>query len=109
MTNTILVSHTVGITVTAGNTVTLNGVLWYSKTINYGGEGTITVTNEYTGTPAFATDGYHLTSASAAIDKGVNAGVDDDIDGQSRPQGGGYDLGADELPIVYLPLVLRTP
>jgi hypothetical protein len=67
MTNTILVSHTVGITVTAGNTATLNGVLWYSNTINYGGEGTITVTNAYTGDPAFGVDGYHLTIVSEAI------------------------------------------
>ena len=109
MTNTILVSHTVGITVTAGNTVTLNGVLWYSNTRNYGGPGTVAVTHEVTGNPAFAADGYHLTSVSAAIDKGVNAGVDDDIDGHARPQGGGYDLGADELLTLYLPLVLRNP
>jgi parallel beta-helix repeat protein len=40
LTNTILVSHTVGITVTAGNTAILNGVLWYSNTINYGGRDT---------------------------------------------------------------------
>jgi uncharacterized repeat protein (TIGR01451 family) len=96
MTNTILVSHTVGITCTAGNTVTLNGVLWYSNTINYNGECTITVTNEYTGNPAFVADGYHLAASSEAIDKGVNAGVDDDIDGDPRPAGTGYDIGADE-------------
>jgi len=108
LTNTILVSHTVGITVTAGNTATLNGVLWYSNTINYGGEGYITVTNEYTGNPAFAADGYHLTCASAAIDRGVNAGVDDDIDGDPRPLGGGYDLGADEINCIYLPIILKN-
>jgi hypothetical protein len=34
LTNTILVSHTVGITCTPGNTAILNGVLWYSNTIN---------------------------------------------------------------------------
>jgi len=99
LTNTILVSHTVGITVTAGNTAILNGILWYSNTINYGGEGTITITNEYTGNPAFADDGYHLIASSEAIDKGVNAGVDDDVDGDPRPMGHGYDLGADELRI----------
>jgi len=100
MTNTILVSHSVGVTVATGNTATLNGVLWYSSTINYGGDGTIAVTNEYIGHPAFAADGYHLTAASAAIDKGVNAGVDHDIDGDPRPipASAGYDLGADEFP-----------
>jgi len=54
MTNTILVSHTVGITVTVGNTATLEGVLWYSNTINDGGEGTITVTMR---TPAIRPSG----------------------------------------------------
>ena len=38
-----------------------------------------TVTDEYTGDPAFAADGFHLTCASVAIDTGVNTGVDDDI------------------------------
>jgi uncharacterized repeat protein (TIGR01451 family) len=98
--NTILVSHTVGITVTAGNTVTLNGVLWHSNTTNTGGKGYITIANEYTGDPAPAADGYHLTIDSAAIDKGVNAGVYHDIDGEPRPQGSGYDLGADETGLV---------
>jgi uncharacterized repeat protein (TIGR01451 family) len=96
LTNTILVSHTVGITCAASNTVTLNSVLWYSNTVNTGGTGAITITNEYTGDPAFAADGYHLTASSEAIDKGVNAGVDDDIDSEPRPAGVGYDIGADE-------------
>jgi hypothetical protein len=109
LTNTIFADHSVGITVTAGNTATLNGVLWYSNTINYGGEGYISVTNEYTGDPAFAADGYHLTRASAAIDKAVDARVNDDIDSDPRPQGSGYDLGADEFVYrIYLPVILRN-
>jgi hypothetical protein len=106
LTNTILVSHTVGITVTAGNTATLNGVLWYSNTINYGGVGTITVTNEYTGDPAFAADGYHLTTSSAAIDRGVDTGVKTDIDGHPRPLSGGADIGADEVGQMLIPLYI---
>jgi uncharacterized repeat protein (TIGR01451 family) len=95
MTNTILVDHAVGITATKSNTVTLNGVLWYSNTTNYGGEGHFTVSNAHTGDPAFDGDGYHLTAASAAIDRGVNSGVDEDIDGDPRPTIL-FDLGADE-------------
>ncbi len=70
--------------------------------------GTITVTNEYTGTPAFAADGYHLTSASAAIDKGVDAGVTTDIDGDLRDST--PDLGADEFVYhnIYLPVILKN-
>jgi len=98
-TNTILANHTLGINVTVGNVVTLNGVLWYNNTPNYGGTGSISVTNEYTGTPAFVDPDawdYHISLTSQARDKGVPAGVDDDIDGEPRPQGNGYDIGADE-------------
>jgi len=103
MSNTILVNQAVGITVSAGNRAILNGVLWYGNSANTGGEGDITVTHEYTGHPAFAADGYHLAAASAAIDKGVDAGVTVDIDGDPRPLDGNCDgpavtdIGADEF------------
>jgi fibronectin-binding autotransporter adhesin len=108
-TNTIIVSHTVGITVATGNAATLNATLWHANTTNWGGTGTINHSNDHTGDPAFAADGYHLTPSSAAIDKGVDAGVTTDIDGDTRPWGAGYDIGADELRqrYIYLPLVLR--
>ena len=100
MVNTILVNHTVGISVTGGNTVMVNGVLWFSTpiTVSQATTATVTVQNQRQGNPAFAADGYHLTAGSAAIDAGVNAGVTTDIDGDPRPQGEGYDLGADEYP-----------
>lgn len=96
LTNTILVSQTVGITASTGSTATLDGVLWFGNGSNTGGAGTINVTNETAGNPAFAADGYHLTPASAALDKGVNTGVGDDVDGQPRPFGAAPDFGADE-------------
>jgi parallel beta-helix repeat protein len=109
MTNTIIASHTVGIAVTAGNAATLNATLWHANGTDTGGTGSISTLNDHTGDPAFAADGYHLTLSSAAIDKGVDAGVTTDIDGDTRPWGAGYDIGADELRqrYVYLPLVLR--
>jgi hypothetical protein len=112
MTNTVLVSHTVGITVTAGSTATLEGVIWFGNATNAGGAGTTTATNVSTDDPAFGPDGYHLTAGSAAIDKGVSAGVTTDIDGQ--PRFGVPDLGADEywapglLKHIYLPLITRN-
>lgn len=98
LTNTIIASHTVGISVTSGNTATLDGVLWYSNTDgNTGGDGTIDASNETTADPAFTADGYHITPASAAMDGGVDAGVTTDIDDHHRPYGSAPDLGADEV------------
>jgi len=52
------------------------------------------------GDPKFANAGaedFHLLSTSPAIDRGVTlAGVVDDKDGTSRPQGSAYDMGAYE-------------
>jgi hypothetical protein len=96
LTNTIVAVHTTaGITVSASSsTSTVNGVLWYNNGVNAGGSGTISVTNELTGNPNFAADGYHLQPGSKAIDAGVEAGVAEDIDGSPRNT---PDLGADEF------------
>ena len=40
--------------------------------------------------------GYHLLPGSLCIDAGTNAGVNDDVDGEARPCGEGFDMGADE-------------
>ncbi len=111
ITNTILVSHSVGISVSAASAATINGVLWFNTPVTVSQASTgVSVEHQYTGDPAFAIDGYHLTSSSAAIDKGVAAGVLKDIDGQPRPAQT-PDLGADEYwapgypKYVYLPIV----
>jgi hypothetical protein len=52
--------------------------------------------------------GYHIGPGSAAIDRGMDAGVMTDIDGDPRPIGSLPDIGADEARRwVYLPLLLR--
>ncbi len=112
MTNTILVSHTRGIYVAPGDAAILESTLWGNTNERDGAGTLITGTHNYGGDPRFAVDGYHLLSGSAAIDKGVNAEVTSDVDGDLRPQGGGYDLGADEFTTsnwryLYLPLILR--
>jgi hypothetical protein len=113
MTNTVLVSQAVGVTVSAGSVATVDGILWFGNGTNTSGAGSIPVSNPFTGDPAFAADGYHLTVGSAAIDQGVNAGVTTDMDGQ--PRLGVPDLGADEYwapgfpKYIYLPLIMRNP
>jgi hypothetical protein len=46
--------------------------------------------------PAGPADDYHLLSSSPAIDQADASSIADDLDGQSRPQGAGPDVGADE-------------
>ncbi len=111
MTNTLLISHTIGVFVTPGSSASLNGVLWYSTPLPF--SGSASVQHQYTGDPAFVGDGYHLGSSSAAIDQGLQAGVPADIDGQLR--NGPPDLGADEYwpngvsyPL-FLPVIRRGP
>jgi hypothetical protein len=118
MTNTIVATHTVGIIVTAGSTAALESTLWHGNATKWDGAGTIDHSNDHTGDPAFvAPDAgdYHISSSSAAVDAGVDAGVTDDMDGHTRPFDGDddgadeFDIGADEYVRwhIYLPLVLR--
>jgi parallel beta-helix repeat protein len=114
--NSIIVSQTVGVRVDPGsaqNISTLDGVLWYGNGSNT--TGTAFVFNETTGIPGFvdpAGTDYHITANSAAIDKGIDAGVPGDCDGE--PRFGTPDLGADEywapgvLKRIYLPLAVRS-
>jgi parallel beta-helix repeat protein len=114
LTNTIFAREGAGINPDVGTQATMDGVLWFENGVNTAGSGDITVAHAYSGDPAFSpTDGYHLTAKSAAIDRGVSAGVQYDIDGQLRSF---YpDLGADEYlgpgapTYNFLPLLLLTP
>jgi len=114
MTNSIVVSHSVGITVRLGmapdlTKAILDGVLWHDNGQNWGGGGTVNVAHEYSGSPAFLADGYHIGAGSAAVDKGLDRGVTTDVDGDPRPSGILPDLGADELWYkAYLPIVMRN-
>lgn len=111
--NIIVSGHTLGISVThpASSTVAMNHTLWHNNTTNYSGG--VTSANEHSGDPAFvnaAAGDYHITATSAARDRGANAGVAIDIDGDPRPWLGGYDIGADEYfagTKMYLPLIMR--
>lgn len=106
LTNTILVGHGVGITVTAGSQVSLEGTLWgsgsWANGQDWAGEGNIiTGTVNLWRDPAFvdpANGDYHIGPKSAAEDAGVDSGVGSDMDEDVRPSAFGYDLGADERP-----------
>ena len=45
----------------------------------------------------FGGEGFHLSAQSPCVDAGTDTDVYTDIDGQSRPWGYGFDIGADEL------------
>jgi photosystem II stability/assembly factor-like uncharacterized protein len=115
-TNNVVVSHTVGITVSAGATATVHYTLWHNNGTDIAGGGLISHTNPVTGSPAFVNStahDYHLTAGSAALDAGDPAGVPPappvDHDGVPRPQGSRVDLGAYEWRgrWHYLPLVMK--
>jgi photosystem II stability/assembly factor-like uncharacterized protein len=117
ITNNIVVSHTVGISVTQGATATVSYTLWHANGADIAGAGVANQTHPVTGSPAFvdpAADDYHLTIASAARDAGDPAGVPPapkhDADNVPRPQGPRADIGAYEWKghWLHLPLVFKS-
>jgi hypothetical protein len=108
LTNTVVASHSWGITNTmpASSTVLADHTLFWNN-----GQDGITGANPLYGNPAFLDpDGgdYHVGPGSAAIDTAVDVGEDRDVDGDWRPIGPAPDIGADEARRwLFLPLVLR--
>ncbi len=121
LTNTIVASQTVGVYAEGGDVV-LTATLWgggdWDNGADWGGGGNIlTGTLNYWGDPLFvdpAGGDYHISAASPARDRGVDAGVKSDMDGEVRPHPdtGIPDLGADEYHLddlhIYLPLLMAT-
>ncbi len=95
-TNTIISENSVGVRVDAGGALTMNQTLWDNNGTDVAG--TVTETGHLDGLALFDTDGYHLTRYSAALGRGVDAGLNDDIDGETRPlpTNTAPDMGADE-------------
>jgi hypothetical protein len=53
---------------------------------------------------------YHITKDSPAVDAGAVVSLLTDFDGENRPSGSGFDIGADEVMsdfLNYLPLMMR--
>jgi len=86
------------------------GTVTHTYNISFGNgsnnfEGVTQDATESTSDPLFADAGgrdYRLSSGSPAIDTGTDAAgtVDDDLDGLSRPIGGGWDIGCYEYDLV---------
>jgi uncharacterized repeat protein (TIGR01451 family) len=100
--NTILVGQRIGVYASSSSSADMEGTLWGSGTWanTMDRAGPITHTDDQTGDPAFVdpdNGDYHIGVGSAAIDAGVDAGVSTDIDGEPRPAGAGFDIGADEF------------
>ena len=119
ITNTIVASQTVGVYVDSTglpypleNRASLDGTLWWANGSDAAGPGQVVRNHDVNGNPRFTCTGtlpgclnpYHILTDSAAVDAGVIValslpGTDQfvDIDGQLRPSGEGYDIGADEI------------
>ncbi len=110
ITNTIIASHSIGIS-RSGGIVNENFNLFFANTTDRVA-GIAAGANTVYGNPAFAqlgADNYHLTGGSAARDSGTNIGVGLDFDGEARPIGSGFDIGFDETPWrpAFIPVALR--
>ena len=106
VTNNIVAGHTVGITETAPASITIIA----DHNLFWNGFDPIVGSNVIHADPLLTAD-YHLGIGSPAEDAGVTVPwLTDDLAGDSRPQGGGYDIGAYEgtRSEVFLPLVMRN-
>jgi hypothetical protein len=108
--NTLVTSHTIGLSRFGGSVFEDNNLFFGNSIAKFGT--TTGGTHDTSGDPAFVNptgDNYHVSVNSAALDAGTDVGVSADFDGQTRPQGAGFDIGFDEVftARVYLPLVLR--
>ena len=113
ITDTIISNYSIGISNTVGivfeNYNLFDGVSTPYLGTHLGGSQSITGSAQFVN-PTI--DDYHLGFSSAAIDHGINAGISIDLDGNPRPIGLSFDIGAYEYQTarsyVFMPLVLKN-
>jgi hypothetical protein len=103
MNNTIYKNRSVGINIKLGvfGTVVSNNILYFNGSDFHDSGVTTLKSHNFIGDPQFVDANalnFRLRSTSPVINKGDNVSdVKTDIDGNSRPQGGIYDIGAYEF------------
>jgi predicted outer membrane repeat protein len=108
--NVIIANHAVGLRVTSG-VVGLDNCLFFANGLDI--DGSVAFDHDRAaGNPKFvspAAGNYHLQFGSAAMDAGLDAGVNFDFDGDPRPALNGFDIGYDEavFRLLMLPLIRR--
>jgi len=104
--NSMITNHGTGVQIDAGSACLLDHTLWFGNAYNIAGPGESYDISPISSDPAYAVDRYHLTSASGAIDSGVDRLVYHDIDDDARDTL--PDVGADEFRVRdYLPCIMR--
>ena len=111
MRNNLIAGHTYGVFVVSGSSLYAYNTLFFAQSMApLQGAGSLAVWGTIHGRDPLLDTAWHLGAASPAVDAGVNAGVTIDIDGDARPAGYGYDIGADECTEcrrLFLPVLLR--
>ena len=111
--NTILFKYGTGFSAPSGQKgkITSDYTLFYQVTTRTDGYviNHNAVEQPYAGFKDYLNDDYHLVKNAPARDKGKDAGVTVDFEGDPRPLGGGYDLGYDEFAYhILVPIVSKV-
>ena len=108
--NTLFADQPVALSLTEKTSATLSVNLWHNVATRWNGPAVPSLgETNIEGDPLFAADGYHLTKDSPAINEGAKTTASKDIDGESIPQAGVPDIGADEFPVPCAAQIERNP